>query len=159
MALLKGNKNEIPEDAVVLSREDALRYQIRVLKNWKHLSDVYEKTVLPGIVLQDECAICLELRAASLQASTSCIFPAVLAPLSTLSLALLYNTYNVPSLTSEPMKVFKLWKTQTKPISNILFAIFVGQALAGSVMTYIEAKSIEKVNERLTLLGYELENE
>lgn len=57
------------------------------------------------------------------------------------------------------MKAFQVWKKQTKPISNILFAIFVGQALLGSLITYLEAKSIETVNDKLTLLGYELERQ
>lgn len=41
MALLKAKKNSIPGDAVILSENDALKYQLNILKNWKHSGDMY----------------------------------------------------------------------------------------------------------------------
>lgn len=210
MALLKAKKNSIPGDAVILSENDALKYQLNILKNWKHSGDIwpikYGSTILasfaafagiymnnyyrmklklfhygqvasylpicimpaltsyllhieyvtPDIVLQKSCAVCIEMRASAIQAGMGCVFPAVLAPLASYSLALKYNTYSIPYL-NEPFKLLQFWRKQTKPISNILFFIFVGQALLASATTYLEAKSIEKVNDKLTLFGYELE--
>lgn len=40
MALLKGKFSEVPSDAVILSEEDAVKYQTKVLKQWKKKSDV-----------------------------------------------------------------------------------------------------------------------
>lgn len=213
MALLKDKISNIPKDAVILSRQDALKHQADVLRKWKHTSDVwpiryggailasfsaitgmyinnYYRTrfklfqygkissylpicvlpavmsltlhtelVLPGVILQDECVLCTELRASSIQASMGLVFPTVLAPISIFSLALRYGTYDIPYLLKEPMKAFNLWKIQTKPVANILFGIFVAQALAGSIVTYLEAKAIDKVNDRLILLKYDLEND
>lgn len=73
-------------------------------------------------------------------------------------MALRFGTYDVPYITKHPKKVFELWKLTTKPIGNILFAIFIGQALAGSLITYLEAKSIDNCNNRLIQLEYELEH-
>ncbi|KAF5302489.1 hypothetical protein FQR65_LT08579 [Abscondita terminalis] len=213
MALLKDKISNIPPEAIILTREDALKHQSDVLKKWKHLGDVWPirfggtilaslgalsgiyvnnhyrtrfkllnygrmssylptcvipavmclafhtELVLPGVVLQDECPSCTELRAASIQATVGVVLPTVLASMSSFSLAVRCGTYNIPYITQEPMKAFNLWKMKTLPIKNVLFAIFLGQALAGSVVTYLEVKSIEKVNDRLTLLGYELEND
>lgn len=40
MALLRAKKTAIPSDAVILNEEDALRYQLQILRNWKNTSDV-----------------------------------------------------------------------------------------------------------------------
>lgn len=55
------------------------------------------------------------------------------------------------------MKVLYLCKKITKPISNVLLIMFLGHALAGSIVTYLEAKSLDKCNERLIQLEYEVE--
>ncbi|XP_050306459.1 uncharacterized protein LOC126743413 [Anthonomus grandis grandis] len=40
MALLKSKTKELPEDAVVLSPQDALKYQMDIVKQWHKTSDV-----------------------------------------------------------------------------------------------------------------------
>ncbi|RZC39401.1 DUF1370 domain containing protein [Asbolus verrucosus] len=40
MALLRKKYSEIPSDAVVLSEDEALKYQTQILNKWKHSSDV-----------------------------------------------------------------------------------------------------------------------
>lgn len=69
-----------------------------------------------------------------------------------------YVTARLPSLINEPGAVFKFMVTKMKPIQNILFAMFVGQALLGSAVTYFEAKSVYTVNEKLAKLEYDLEH-
>lgn len=39
MALMKKKYSEIPSDAVILSEEDALKYQLDIIKGWKKKSD------------------------------------------------------------------------------------------------------------------------
>ncbi|XP_031332146.1 transmembrane protein 126A isoform X2 [Photinus pyralis] len=211
MALLKAKPENIPEDAVILTREKALQYQLDILKNWKHQSDIWPikhggtilaslsalsgiyinnyyrfkfkllnygrlssylplcglpaimsfmshtQFVLPDVVLQENCAVCTQMRASALQSGFGAVFPLLLAPMSIFSVR--YNTYDIPYFTKEPLKAAQLWLNKTKPINNILFAIFVGQALAATAVTYLEANAIEKVNDKLTLLGYDLDND
>lgn len=40
MALLRAKPHEIPPDAILLSEEDALEYQMKVIRGWKNGSDV-----------------------------------------------------------------------------------------------------------------------
>lgn len=39
MALLKGKRSEIPSDAVILSKEEAITHQLKLLMTWKDKSD------------------------------------------------------------------------------------------------------------------------
>lgn len=55
------------------------------------------------------------------------------------------------------MKVLQLYKRITKPISNTLLLIFLGQALAASFVTYLESRSIQTCNEKLMKMEYEIE--
>lgn len=40
MALMKSKIEEVPKDAVVLTEAEALKYQYKILRNWKNQSDV-----------------------------------------------------------------------------------------------------------------------
>lgn len=61
-----------------------------------------------------------------------------------------YNTYNIPYITKQPRKAFQLFMKLTKPISNALLYIFIGQAVMASIVTYFEVKSVETVYNKLT---------
>ncbi|XP_044261827.1 uncharacterized protein LOC123009515 [Tribolium madens] len=41
MALLRKNFSDIPPDAVILSEEEALKYQSKLLNTWKNTSDIF----------------------------------------------------------------------------------------------------------------------
>lgn len=56
------------------------------------------------------------------------------------------------------MKVLKLMQKQTKPITNILFALFIGQALLASTVTYYESKSVLTVQKKLMEIHKQLED-
>ncbi|CAH0558839.1 unnamed protein product [Brassicogethes aeneus] len=214
MALLKGKQSEIPTDAIILTEQQALEYELKILKNWKHKSDTFwfrygsailvSSTVLSGmyinnyyrykfkllyygrassylpicvipgalsfllhtelvlkdLVLQKQvCPVCLELRSSALQSLTGFVFPFLAAPVTNLMLANKYGTANLPSLAKEPLEILKFVKAKVKPIQNILFAIFVGQALIASGVTYLEANSVFKVNGKLSKLEYDLEHQ
>lgn len=60
-----------------------------------------------------------------------------------------YVTYNVPSISQEPLKVLKLTQAMSKPILNILIAICIGHALLGSAVTYYEGKAVFTVQKKL----------
>lgn len=63
-----------------------------------------------------------------------------------------FLTYRVPSIFHERLDIIKLVGKFANPIKNILFGIFVGQALLASTVTYFEAKSIYKVHSKLAEL-------
>lgn len=69
-----------------------------------------------------------------------------------------YNTFNVPNIIQEPMKVIELLRKQIKPKGNLLFAMFIGHALTASFITYLEAKSVNRVHNKLMKLEYNLEH-
>ncbi|KAG5875844.1 hypothetical protein JTB14_012964 [Gonioctena quinquepunctata] len=205
MALEKKHMRDIPSDAVILTEEQALMYQSKILNNWNVTSDIFgykygsvllgsatmlagmyingffrmkfkllhygrvasylpmagipgamsflfhQQIVLRELVLmkQEKCPVCIQMRSAALQGGIGCILPLVLAPITSLTLVQKYNTYNVPYISREPMKVLQLIQKIVKPQKNILFGIFVMQALLGSLVTYLEAESIYKVNLKL----------
>ncbi|KAJ3640652.1 hypothetical protein Zmor_027200 [Zophobas morio] len=214
MALQRKKISDIPSDAIVLTEDQALKYQANILNKWKHISDIWGykfapyvlggtsfftgffinsyyrskfkllhygristflpvcflpaafsvmthmEFVLKDVVLQkrDTCPVCLEMRASALQAFIGCGFPLLLAPLANLSMAHKYATYNLPDVISEPKKVFNLVRVKSAPLANVVFALFIGQALVGSVVTYFESKSVITVSQKLALLEKELEN-
>jgi hypothetical protein len=69
-----------------------------------------------------------------------------------------YFTIQIPDVVREPGQLLKFIHGKTKPVANVLFAIFIGQALLGSVVTYWEAQSVITVNRKLALLEQQLEN-
>lgn len=115
----------------------------------------HTEMVLPDVVLQKNCVVCTEMRASALQAITSTVIPTTLSSLSAFSLAMRYGTENLPYITKEPKKVFKLWMAKTKPFGNTLFTLFVLNAFLASVVTYFEAKSVETCNNKLNQIEME----
>ncbi|XP_064214039.1 uncharacterized protein LOC657376 [Tribolium castaneum] len=214
MALSRKNFSDIPPDAVILTEEEAFKYQSKLLNSWKDTSDILgykygpyllsaagffsgfflnsyyrqkfkllsygrASTYLPmcflpaafsflthvefvqsDVILQkrDACPVCLEMRGAAIQGLVGCVFPTILAPMANLSLAHRYATFNVPDLAREPTKVYNLIRLKSQPISGILLAIFLGQAFFGSLVTYLEAKSVINVNLKLAELERQVEN-
>lgn len=73
--------------------------------------------------------------------------------------AIRYNTYNVPLITKEPMKVFEMMVRHTKPIGNILLAILAFQGIAAALVTYKEQSSAHNINNTLNQLEKRLEDE
>ncbi|KAM7350558.1 uncharacterized protein ACRADG_009117 [Cochliomyia hominivorax] len=50
MALSKARSDEIPKDAVIISEEQALAYQWKIISNWEKLSEVWALRYGPGIM-------------------------------------------------------------------------------------------------------------
>lgn len=64
-------------------------------------------------------------------------------------MAVRFATYNVPHPLYEPKKTLEVLAKMTRPVKNILFAIFVGQILLAATVVQFEAKSIFKVNQQM----------
>ncbi|XP_065170438.1 uncharacterized protein [Atheta coriaria] len=204
MAIQRGRFSDIPTDAVRLSKEEAVDYQIKLMHDWSewkdvfffkygagflggasaavgiYLNDYYRRKlklrsygsvssflassliptsltlvfhyglIVPHVILKDTCAVCIEIRAASIQSVFGCVVPSLLAPISAFSAAISYGTYNVPYIT-QPLQVLNLWKQLTKPIGNILFGLFLAQALLASGVTMMEGRSVDIVNKKMEM--------
>ncbi|XP_011197753.1 uncharacterized protein T126a [Bactrocera dorsalis] len=86
----------------------------------------------------NDCPLCLQLRAGTLQAGLGVCYPTLLAPFAAFMFATRHYTYRLPSVTKEPLEVFKLWQGMTRPILPILGAALAGQAVVAMYMTYKE---------------------
>ncbi|XP_044727754.1 uncharacterized protein LOC123291511 [Chrysoperla carnea] len=203
--------DEIPSDAVLLSRDEVLKYEWKLIEQWTPESDVWPirygvailgvasglssllinnhyrvklrlgtyarfATYLPcvaiptmmscfshnefitnSVLLQNECPVCLEVRAASFQTLLSTIFPIVTVPLATFNFALRYNTYRLPSITEKPKEVFKLWWKFTKPIRYPLYYNIAFQCILAMGVTYFEGRSFEKLQTAIAKLEHDYE--
>ncbi|KAJ8947940.1 hypothetical protein NQ318_020841, partial [Aromia moschata] len=90
------------------------------------------------LLKQEQCPICMEMRAAVVQAGAGCLMPLILSPITSIGLVHRFGTFNMPFITKEPLEVLKLLRKQIKPIKNVLLGIFIGQALLASAVTYLK---------------------
>lgn len=51
MALNKEKFSKIPTDAIILSEEDALRYQLNLIQKWKKNEDVYVQLTFAVVII------------------------------------------------------------------------------------------------------------
>ncbi|PSN50576.1 hypothetical protein C0J52_24903, partial [Blattella germanica] len=181
MSLQKGNKGDQPSGSILLTEDQAREYQYKVIYGWEPQRDVSKlklgiygrvSTYIPLVVLptfasailhqqvisldviiqKTPCPTCLQVRSALIQVSTSVLYPAILGPLASFSMASNYLTYRLPHLTEEPKAVFNLMKKMTKPIVNNLFSFAIAQGLIAMFITYMEVNSYYKVQEKLNAL-------
>ncbi|CAG9858654.1 unnamed protein product [Phyllotreta striolata] len=202
MSLEKGRFKEIPKDAVILTKPQAITYQYKILNNWPHFSDVWGfkysryllamsttfssmyinnyfrtkfrllnygrlSSYLPICVVpaamsvlvhtdfvtselvvggNDTCPVCLQTRAAALQTAVGFLIPFALAPTMGLSLVHRFHTIDMPYISKEPKKVFKIIGGHFARIKNASFGFFLGHALLASIVTLLESNSVHKVN-------------
>lgn len=66
-------------------------------------------------------------------------------------------TYNVPSITKEPMKVAAMMYRHTKPISNVLLGVIAAHGLVTALVTYKETKSFLHIQEKLNEMERRIE--
>ncbi|XP_053965568.1 uncharacterized protein LOC128867953 [Anastrepha ludens] len=114
------------------------------------------KFLVQRLVLLDqraECPLCLQMRASFFQGGVGVCYPTVLAPFAAFMFATRHYTYSLPSVTKEPLAVFKLWQKMTRPILPVLGAALAGQAVVAMYITYKE----QQQNWRLTMKMKRLE--
>ncbi|XP_036333585.1 uncharacterized protein LOC118744569 [Rhagoletis pomonella] len=85
-----------------------------------------------------QCPLCLQIRAGAFQAGVGVCYPTVLAPFAAFMFATRHFTYRLPSITKEPIAVFRSWRNMTRPIFPVLGAAIAGQAVIAMYITYKE---------------------
>ncbi|KAJ8919120.1 hypothetical protein NQ315_012105 [Exocentrus adspersus] len=122
---------------------------------------LHQQRIVRNLVLLNErqCPVCLEIRASAFQNFAGLGLPLVLTPIISLGLAHKYGTYNLPLMNHQPLELVKVVGKLAKPIKNVIFGIFIGHALLGSIVTYFEAKSIYNVDHKLAELEKNLESQ
>ncbi|CAG9765164.1 unnamed protein product [Ceutorhynchus assimilis] len=205
MALLKSKTTEIPQDAVVLSEKEAVKYQLDIIKNWPKTSQVfclkYGPHILAGaslltgayynnyfrrkfmlghygrmatylpicfvpltlsailhteLVVKDvllmksyTCPVCLQSRAAALQAIIGGIYPLIMAPIGCSVLAVRYVTYDMPYITDSPKQVFNIYSKMLSKIQTKTLYWFIAQAFLASIITHFEVKNLFTITTEL----------
>lgn len=99
------------------------------------------------------------MRAGLFQSGFGVIFPCVLAPLSSFMFATRHFTYRLPSITAEPMQLFRLWRKFTNPIINTIFGLVCINFLVAGFLTYKEMESFYGIQLKLHQLEEKFENE
>ncbi|KAL1491970.1 hypothetical protein ABEB36_012481 [Hypothenemus hampei] len=204
MALAKSRSRDVPEDAIILTEDEAVKHQMDLVKQWDKINEVFalrygpyilggaalisgaffnnhfrkkfmlrnlghlstylpicfvpgfsaillhSELVLKKVVLLnfDTCPLCLQTRAAALQATLGVVFPAILAPIGCASLALRYGTYNIPYFQKAPREAFEIVRKMYTKIHTKSMYLFIGQAFLASVVTYFEASNIINISKR-----------
>lgn len=86
-----------------------------------------------------DCPTCLQTRAAFFQAGTAVFYPFLLAPLAAFMFATRHFTYRLPSITSQPKEVFKLYLKFTRSAGS-LTGILLGVNMLGAM--YITSRQM-----------------
>lgn len=68
-------------------------------------------------------------------------------------------TFNVPSITQEPVKVFNMMYRHTKPIGNVLVGLIAVNGLAAALLAQFETKSFLNIQSQLNSLEQNYEAE
>ncbi|XP_067626714.1 uncharacterized protein [Eurosta solidaginis] len=104
-----------------------------------------------SIILDDftGCPLCLQIRAGAVQGALGVCYPTILAPFAASMFATRHFTYRLPSITEEPLEVFKLWRKLARPIFPVLGAALAGQAVIAMYITYKEQMQNWKLHMKL----------
>lgn len=118
-----------------------------------------QRDILLESMQLSNCPLCLQMRGVAFQAGLGVIYPTMLAPFAAFMFATRHYTYRLPSITEQPMEVFKLWRKMTKPIVPILGALLAGQSIITMYLTYKEQEENFKVQLQMKYMEQKLEEE
>ncbi|XP_072396145.1 uncharacterized protein [Diabrotica undecimpunctata] len=169
MALQKEKYSKIPEDAVILTEDQALIYQTRLMTNWPNTKDVFgfkygsiaiaTASMVTGIYFNQHFRGMFRLLNYGQMSSYLPItaVPTAISLFAHQQLVHRYHTYDMPYITKEPRRAFQVLAKMFKPIKNVSFYLFLGHAFLASLVTYLEADSINTVDMKLALAETEEE--
>lgn len=86
----------------------------------------------------NECSLCTQTNATLLQMGVGIVQPFVLASASTLMFATRHFTYRFPSITSEPLKFFKFYRSLIRTMGFPTTINIVLQVIIVQYITYKE---------------------
>lgn len=122
-----------------------LRYNIQLLNS------VFFQSIQSRVLLQNyDCPICIQTRAAVMQATTGAIYPCFLAPFAAFFYATRHFTFRLPSITAEPREVVKLWFKFTKSAGTKISVLVAANAFVAMLITARQISEHANVNFELS---------
>ncbi|XP_049534276.1 uncharacterized protein LOC125950376 [Anopheles darlingi] len=116
--------------------------------------------VQPDVILRrNACPVCLQTRAAAVQAGLSIAYPLLLVPLSSFMFATRHFTYRLPSITEQPKAVLQVFRKITGPITLPLTLLLSFNVALSIFLTGKEFETVHRINIRLLELERHLESE
>uniref|UniRef100_A0A1Q3FA13 Putative conserved plasma membrane protein n=1 Tax=Culex tarsalis TaxID=7177 RepID=A0A1Q3FA13_CULTA len=103
--------------------------------------------IVPDVILnRTGCPVCTQTRAGLIQAGFSTAYPMLLAPMSAFMFATRHFTYRLPSITSEPREVFRLYRKMTGPITLVVTGFLAFNLLLSMFLTGKEVEAVYRIN-------------
>uniref|UniRef100_A0A2M4ARU0 Uncharacterized protein n=1 Tax=Anopheles triannulatus TaxID=58253 RepID=A0A2M4ARU0_9DIPT len=116
--------------------------------------------VQPDVILRrNTCPVCIQTRAATIQAGFSIAYPLLLVPLSSFMFATRHFTYRLPSVTEQPKAVLQLFRKIMGPITLPLTLLFSFNVALSIILSGKEFETVHRVNMRLLEIERHLESE
>lgn len=132
------------------------------------MTTLYNRAFIqPRILLQkDDCPLCLQLRAATMQGALGVVYPTILAPFAAymvkaemlnfivnrnleiwfvFKFAIRHFTYRLPSIIEEPKALLKIYAKMTRPVLPTLAVVLGLNALVASFLTYRQQLAFAKL--------------
>uniref|UniRef100_A0A336M2D9 CSON010753 protein n=1 Tax=Culicoides sonorensis TaxID=179676 RepID=A0A336M2D9_CULSO len=162
MALVKTFKeDEIPKGAAILSKKEALEYQIKLIDNWPSKSEVwplkYSSTMLgitstiSSIYVNNHFRRKLKLMNFNKFSSylPNVVLPAIMTTLFHANLATRNFTFRLPSITENPKELLKIAGKMFKPIRGHITGFVILNAFIAGILTYKEFESFLSMTEKI----------
>lgn len=96
-----------------------------------------------------DCPTCIQTRSAFMQAGSAVAYPFLLAPAAAFMFATRHFTYRLPSITSQPKEVFKLYLKFTRSAGSMTGILLGVNMLAAMYITSREMKEHANINFQL----------
>ncbi|CAB0011759.1 unnamed protein product [Nesidiocoris tenuis] len=108
------------------------------------------KAVVEGIVMQNHCPVCLQLRSAAVQAGLGIAYPTFLSFLSGFYLAERYATYRLPLLNTKTFPEYvTIARGMVRPLKNQFLTFFIINTLAAMFITDRQGSCFYRIMQEL----------
>jgi transmembrane protein 126A len=105
-----------------------------------------------------DCPLCLQTRAALIQAGIGLIYPLMLAPMTSLMYATRHFTVRIPFILEQPKEWLKLMIKLTRSTKGKSAYILVANLIAGTAVTALEFKEYDNMQRKFDELEKQIES-
>ncbi|XP_053681776.1 uncharacterized protein LOC128732534 [Sabethes cyaneus] len=115
--------------------------------------------VVPEVILgKQKCPVCIQTRAALIQAGFGTIQPMLMAPMSAFMFATRHFTFRLPSITEQPREMLKVYQKLSRPIMSVVTVMLAFNVMVSMFLTAKEFEAVYNVNLKLVEMEKELEH-
>ncbi|KAL1123398.1 hypothetical protein AAG570_002478 [Ranatra chinensis] len=113
---------------------------------------LHSKFVTEEILLQNECPVCIQMRAVVMQTVGGIIYPAAISPFAAFGYSTVYGTYRVPLFKRENLgEIYDLWRKLSRPLQSRLLFMWAAHVGLAAAITNAEAKSLFRIYKKARL--------